>query len=157
MLLGCWQLLSWFWRLCTHCTSAEDVEEVQEVQEVPEAAEAEAQEPLLPASRGAAAIVVLQEGLLEALDLPGALPVRRRGAAREETPRPAVRLAEGDSSTALSSSAVRPGQLTTYVCHCNLRLRALIVRRDTPNKGRLFVTCPKSLADPTRCSYFRWI
>ena len=159
LLAGCWQLLMWGWLVCSRC--------VRLIR--PAGEEALQQRPLQqlqpPESSGPVVQVTVQTGLLDALDLPGALPYRRRRAEREEAPHvpeatapPAGDLpaSSGDSGSA-ASGAVRPGQWTTYRCTCGLSLRAMMVKRDTPNKGRLFVTCPKSLADPTRCDYFRWI
>ncbi|KAI2629782.1 hypothetical protein GGR54DRAFT_586383 [Hypoxylon sp. NC1633] len=64
------------------------------------------------------------------------------------------------SSTPSSQVPLQKGlfQNGAWYCNCSPRLPAVqfTVRRDTPNKGRVFYTCQRKREDKAKCDFFLW-
>ncbi|VDO70829.1 unnamed protein product [Onchocerca flexuosa] len=41
-------------------------------------------------------------------------------------------------------------------CSCGQVAKRLIVKKEGPNHGRAFWTCPKGRDNPEKCKYFEW-
>ena len=56
----------------------------------------------------------------------------------------------------LAHTAFRAGTRTTLRCYCGLVLQVRVTMSE-PNRGRMYVSCPKHCSDPSRCSFFKWM